>query len=197
MALTQFQNTEEIGKDVELLVNELENLRKSYEQYFLGLERKEPSNLREKVVNLIRKYSGLQIKNARIKFRYQQTVARYNTYTTYWDRVLREIEEGSYERDVFKYNADHQTDGKAPTPAQNAKKESAKDPILILFDQYVAAREKCKESIAGLTPEKFRKAIEAQIEAVKKQTNAGNVRLAVAIEGGKSKIKAVPLQSKK
>src|SRR3990172_1463391 len=102
MALTQLQNTDAIDKEVDRLADELEKLRLAFEQYFLGLDKHEPVKLRETVVSLIRKYSGANIKNARTKFKYQQTVARYNTYTTYWDRVLRQIEDGLYERDVFK-----------------------------------------------------------------------------------------------
>src|SRR5207245_1285762 len=101
MPITPLKDNPQIASDLDEMTKSLEELRKGYEQYFLGLERVEPAKLRAKVVGFIRKYAGAAIQNARLKFRYQQTVARYNAFTTYWDRVLREIEDGKYERDVF------------------------------------------------------------------------------------------------
>jgi hypothetical protein len=120
MALTRLQDPEQAAKDVERLAQDIEKLRSSYEQYFLGLEKREPSDLRAAVIGQIRKYASSPIQNARLKFRYQQSVARYNTYTTYWDRILREIEEGRYVREVFKAKI-HEHD-RGVTPKEPASK---------------------------------------------------------------------------
>ena len=53
MALTRFQDTEQIQKDIQDLTKQLENLRIIYEQYFLGIVREEPTKLRKSVRDLI------------------------------------------------------------------------------------------------------------------------------------------------
>lgn len=198
MALTQFQDTEQINKDVDTLASELEKLRLAYEQYFLGLERKEPIIIRSRVQDLIRKYSGAAIKNVRTKFRYQQTVARYNVYALHWDRILREIEDGKYERDVFKAKMhEAQRLGMPKEKEKPAAKAAPVDPMEAIFDQYVSMRKKNKEAVEGLTLQNFKKTLTAQIETIKQQTKATGVRFQIVTEAGKTKIKAVPQMPKK
>jgi hypothetical protein len=190
----QEQTSQDVAKDLDELARELEHLKGLYEQYFLGLERKEPVKLRAKVVGLIRKYAGSPIQNARIKFRYQQLVSRYNTYTLYWDRVLREIEEGRYQRDVFRarlHGIEKKPSEAAPPPQGSAPATKA-DPMAVLFDRYRAERTKCGEPTAGLALDAFRKQLAAQIDALKKKTGAAGVRVQVTTENGKARIKLVP-----
>ena len=195
MSLSKLQDSEKIVKDIDALVVELEKLRLAYEQYFLGFERVEPQKLRETVVGLIRKYSSAAIKNTAARFRFQQTVARYNVYTTYWDRVLREIEEGRYQRDVFRAKI-HETARREPASSA-PKKDSPRDMVAELFETYVAARKAAKEGVDGLTLEKFRKTVVTQVEVIRKKTGAPGVHFRVVTEGGKAKIKAIPRVEKK
>ena len=118
MALTRFQDTTQIENDVEYITKEIERLRTVYEQYFMGLIKENPIQMREKVASTIRKIHGVPIQNARLKFKYQQCVSRYNTYATYWDRTLRKIEEGTYERDVFRANLSDKERGVSYDPHQ-------------------------------------------------------------------------------
>lgn len=185
---------EAIGKEVDLLARELEKLRFSYEQYFLGMEKAEPLKTKGVVTSLIKKLSGAAVQNARLKFRLQQTVARYNTYSTYWNRILKDIEEGRYQRDVFRATLHEKSrfekwkDDKAfaAAPAQLPA-----DPFAALFDQYIAARKKCNESVAGLKLEDFKKSMDQQLEKLKEKSKGARYQFQVAIEGGKSKIKAI------
>src|SRR5262249_17871926 len=41
-----------------------------------------------------------QIRNTAMRFKLNTTVQRYNTYQQYWQRVCREIENGTYRRDL-------------------------------------------------------------------------------------------------
>ncbi len=193
MALTQFQKTEEISADLERLSKDLEKLRLSYDQYFLGLEKREPTKLRESVLNQIRRYAGLAIQNSRLKFRYQQTVARYNSFSNYWDRILREIEEGRYKRDVFRANI-HEKERSQPQFKEKKKKRvsQGQDAISQLFDKYVASKKQTQESTQGLSVEKFRQSLRTQVETIKKKTGAEKVRFQIKVEDGKTKLKAIP-----
>ncbi len=202
MALTRCQDTEKITKDVEVLVKDIEKLRLAYDQYFLGLDKFEPLKLREQIVATIRKWATTPIQNVRTRFRYQQIVARYNTYSTYWDRILRAIEEGTYERDVFKAKLHEKQRGITPkeelkvTPAAAKPAPTKKDPVDALFEHYVASRKTTKEAVDGLSVEKFRATLKTQVEALKKKTGAASVKFQVAVEGGKTKLKAIPVTKK-
>ena len=157
MALTRFQDTEQIQKDIQDLTKQLENLRKIYEQYFLGIVREEPTKLRKDVKDLIQKNYGVPIQNATLKFQLQQAVARYNTYTTYWDRVLKQMEEGSYQRDVFKANL-HEKERKEKTGPVKPMPADKKTPDVYenLFDQYKELKKQLKQDTNSLSFDAFR-----------------------------------------
>jgi hypothetical protein len=199
------QDGEAIAKDVDLLARELERLRLSYEQYFLGLEKDEPIKLKLTVTRLISKLSGAAVQNARLKFRVQQTIARFNTFSTYWNRILKDIEEGRHRRDVFRATIHEKErfgkwkEEKAAGVAAKASEAAggASDPMAALFEQYVDARKQTNESLAGLTLDAFKKSMNSQLTALKQKVPAGNFRFQVAVEGGKTKIKAIPQQPPK
>lgn len=166
MALTRFQNTEEILKDVKLLAAQLENLRKLYEQYFLGLIREEPAKLRAEVQALVNKHFGTPIQNASLKFQLQQCVSRYNTYSTYWDRILREMEEGTYKRDVFKTNLHEKTRKEKTGPVKPVSSEQDSKPKDIyesLFNEYKELRKQLKQDVKNLSLDTFKTQLKSKI----------------------------------
>lgn len=80
----------------------LARLRALYEQYFQGIEKLEPHVARkdmDRSVELLRKSLP---RNTALRFRMQQLAARYGTYITYWQRISRQIEEGTYKRDILR-----------------------------------------------------------------------------------------------
>ncbi|MCC7170707.1 MAG: hypothetical protein IT459_09680 [Planctomycetes bacterium] len=78
----------------------IERLRASYDQYFMGLERIAPSEARRDVDRRLRKLREENLRNTATKFRFQTLLARFITFTGYWDRITRQIEEGTFKRDV-------------------------------------------------------------------------------------------------
>jgi hypothetical protein len=197
MALTRFSDSESLASDIDELAKQLEKLRLSYEQYFLGLEKREPSKERAHVQRLIREKSGSGVQNTRLKFRLQQLVARYNTFSVHWDRTLRLIEEGRYERDVFKAKIHEKERGiqSGSTPEKrmaSPKAGAAIDPIASLFEKYVAAKRQCGEDIGKTSYHQFQKTMKNQIDVIKKKTGATGVKFQISTESGKAKIKAIP-----
>ncbi len=96
MDVAEFERTLE---DCEL---RLDRLRALYEQYFQGLERLEPLIPKKELHRRVQLLRGAVPRNTRLRFRFQQLVSRYTTYQTYWMRVSRQIEEGTYRRDIMK-----------------------------------------------------------------------------------------------
>ena len=93
-------------KDQELLVSELETaldrLQALYNQYFMGIEKLEPTIPHKDVNRRIQALRKEKIHNTAIRFRFQTQVQKYSTQSNYWRRICRQIEEGTYHRDVMR-----------------------------------------------------------------------------------------------
>ena len=92
--------------DVEKQIGDLEiavdRLRSLYEQYFVGIEKIEPQVPRKDVDRRIYALRKEQIRNTALRFRFQMVLQRYNTYQTHWQRICREIENGTYKRHMIR-----------------------------------------------------------------------------------------------
>lgn len=95
-------------KELEILVGELEErvdrLRALYEQYFLGYEKVEPAIPRKDVDRRFAHLRKQQIRNTALRFKFNVITQKFQTYSMYWQRVCRQIEEGTYKRHVVKAN---------------------------------------------------------------------------------------------
>ena len=81
---------------------QLSRLKHLYEQWFQGIERIEPQIARkqlERTMQLLRKELP---RNTALRFRFQTLIQRYTTLQTYWRRIGRQIEEGTYRRDLLR-----------------------------------------------------------------------------------------------
>jgi hypothetical protein len=100
---------------------ELEALKARYDQYFLGIERREPARWRDEIRKKVMRLKGEFTRNTGLRFRIQTLHARYLSYERLWMRSAREKEEGTYRRDLFKARMRQRRDGAAaPAPAEAA-----------------------------------------------------------------------------
>ena len=95
-------SSEEIEGLIEEFSSKLETLRIRYEQYFVGAEKKPPTQLRMDVARIMRLFEQLNVTNSTNKFRIRTLTQKFTSYSTYWNRTLREIEDGTYKRHVAK-----------------------------------------------------------------------------------------------
>jgi hypothetical protein len=115
---------------------DLEALKARYEQYFLGIERREPARERGEMKRRVEKLKESFTKNAGLRFRLQTLHARFLSYERLWMRSTREKEAGTYRRDIFKARlrargADAKAqpgEQAAPAPAQAAATPAAAAP---------------------------------------------------------------------
>lgn len=89
---------EEIEAKVDEVARKMEILRVRYEQYFIGVEKVPPVTMRMDVARIIRELEQTNIKNTAIKFKMRTQIQKFTSYSTYWNRTLREIEDGTYRR---------------------------------------------------------------------------------------------------
>ena len=80
-------------KEIEAIIVEfahkLDRLKILYEQYFMGIEKREPTVPLKDVVRIMREIDNVQIRNTGLKFRFRGLVQKLNSYKTYWNRTLR------------------------------------------------------------------------------------------------------------
>ncbi len=80
----------------------IDDLELAYKLFFNGIVNIDPTDKRARVTNLIARLHEMKITNPRIKFKLQSLLGRWVTLKNYWDRILKEMERGTYRRDVFR-----------------------------------------------------------------------------------------------
>jgi hypothetical protein len=93
---------EGIEARLEEMSQKLERMRGLYESFFMGIERSPPDVLRREVNRQILEMQQVPITNASLRFRYHALTQRWVLLITYWNRTLREIEAGTFSRDLAK-----------------------------------------------------------------------------------------------
>ncbi|HRH01202.1 MAG TPA: hypothetical protein PLR99_33425, partial [Polyangiaceae bacterium] len=96
-------------KEIEIMVSEIElrldRLRALYEQYFMGYEKLEPQVQRKDLERRFQILRKENFRNTALRFRLNVAIQKYSTYQSYWQRICRQIEEGTYKRHVQRAKA--------------------------------------------------------------------------------------------
>jgi len=120
-------------EEYELFLSEtdkmIDRLHALYEQWFQGLERREPAKQREIVHKRLESMRTNMPRNTALRFRTQGLIARWVTLTHHWNKISRQIEEGTYKRDVIraKRKADERAQREKLLASRHAAAASATD----------------------------------------------------------------------
>jgi len=198
------QAAKELEAEVQTVEKETDSLRTMFEMYFQGIERQPPTLKRDSIKRRVMNLRTTKIRNTELRFRINQLVARFNSYDNYWNRVLRQMEEGTYHRDVAKarYRAklrsdveraeEEKSERPAPRAARTPAANLSDDNVNAIYNAYVMAKRRCKENTKGLTREALAKSLRKQVPSIQKQYGCKKVEFKVVIKSGKAVLKAVP-----
>jgi hypothetical protein len=178
----------DVDEDLRLLDAKIKQLRLDYEQYFLGARPREPQLLRGEVQKMISYYANVGIKNTGHRFRFNTLQARLFSLRRHWDGVLRKIEDGTYERHLFKANL-HGREHKGAAKA--SPRAPSREPDL--FEQFVEARRACGQDAKGMDRATLDALVEKQRQAVRERYRCKDVSFRVVVEEGRVKVKATPV----
>lgn len=78
----------------------IDRLRSMYESYFMGMERIPPETPRREMNRMMLEMQQVPIGNASMRFRFQALSQKWVLHTTYWNRTMRDIEAGTFRRDM-------------------------------------------------------------------------------------------------
>lgn len=168
------QNNQQLQNEIQNFIFQVDKLKLEYDQYFQGLTKREPYALHEKIKEQLRKFSDYQPTHTPLKFRLQQTIAKYNTYKQLWSRTLREIEEGRYQPDIFKAQLHERArlaeEKKKLAQREPQKSKSQLDPFQKLYVDYLHAKKQNGENIQGISFNAFKNGINKQKHIIATKT---------------------------
>ena len=173
------------------LIQELDEIQQAvkeleirYEQYFAGIERREPYNERKAIVRRIRHFTNRHIVWTDLKFRYQSIASRFMSYGQYWDRILRLIDEGKYHRHTSKLKTTATASPASKISIIDPKKEAVK--IQLELSQ---ARKTCGLTGDGPSAEKVANYLANQREKIRARYGDKPVEFSIDSSGDKPRIK--------
>lgn len=114
----------EVVKVVEGLDGELMELKASYEQYFLGVERRPPADKHRQLKKKLNDLRNTFVRQTSVKFRVNTLQQKFSTYERLWNRTLQEIEDGTYKRDLFKAKLRNPTRAEREADADSRRLEA-------------------------------------------------------------------------
>jgi hypothetical protein len=185
-----------VEDDLRIFEAKVNMLRLDYERYFLGTRPREPIAGRQEVQKFVTQWSNMPIQNTAMRFRFSSLNSRYQALKRQWDNILRQMEAGTYKRDIFKANMR----GGAPAPEKaNAKNGSegvaSAKAGSALFDSYRDAAMACGQKVKGLSAKKLQSVVDKQTKALKDKLGCQDVQFRVVVQKGKVKLKAAPVKS--
>jgi hypothetical protein len=180
-----------IEDDIRALEIKLGQLKREYDQYFLGTRPREPVMLAGDVRKFVAMISNQAIRNTGLRFKFSSLCSRYQAFNRVWQDTLRKIEQGSYVRHRFKaelHTREHEQAPATRTAAPTNRSVQADDPSL--FAAYVQARKKCGQESKNLSPEALQVALHKQEQSLRARLGNAEIRFRVVIEDGVAKVKA-------
>lgn len=212
-------NTEALIEELEVKLN---RLRVIYEQYFLGIEKRPPSTLHKDVVRILFELEKRKPRKTAQKFKLRQLVQKFNSYRTYWSRICRQIEDGTYIKHKQKIqkkeasalknsdierNDDNRDEDLYIDKSKNDKNkekleeikrklglqenQEKKEGINInkIYDDLIAAKKKCNESVDKISADSLARSIEKQMPGLKEKYGTDNINFRVIVKDGKTYLK--------
>lgn len=179
-----------IAEDLPILESRLTELITRYEQYFIGLEKREPLKLLAEVEQLARRYANAPITNTMYKHRYTNLIARLSSYRQLWNKTVREIEEGRYSRDRFRARLKEGQQENRRGPMESERSTRPDPELERVYQELLEARKKCNLPASSVSREQLAATLAKQRPELTQKLGTDNIRFRVVIEGGKPRIKA-------
>ncbi len=173
-----------LGKELDDIQQEQKDLEIRYEQYFAGVEKREPLQDRKNLARRLRHYTNRRIVWTDLKFRYQGMLSRFMTYCQYWDRILRLIDEGKYHRHTAKLHAPVIQEKEKPAAGGSSQTEAER-----LQRELAAARNSCGLSGAAPSAKQVADFLDTQREKIRERYGDREIVFSIDSSDGKPRIK--------
>lgn len=166
----------------------ISDLKIQYEQFFTGILPLAPEKAYADVKRKFREMMKAPFKSQAMNFRLRTLEGRFSTFNTYWQRTLKQREEGTYSRDVFKANLREKNameDVRSTTTAGKAERS-----MNALFESYKEALEQTTGQKQNLDYHAFQKSLVERAKEFKANHQDKKVSFKVVMKDGKVTIQA-------
>ncbi|MCA1664787.1 MAG: hypothetical protein LC659_11045 [Myxococcales bacterium] len=136
------QTSVEIGEVLKELELKIERLKTLYEQYFMGIEKMEPQVARKEVTRTMLTLQQQYIRNTAMRFKFNTMLQKWQIYITYWNRTLREIENGTYIRHLAKAKRKAEREQSIAISAKDARTTK---PLLVAMERILWQDDKLRD----------------------------------------------------
>ena len=171
------------AKELKILEEMIKNLKVDYEQYFLDITPYLPDKLHADLRRQIRKLRKAPFKKLSHKFRLRSLEHRYQVFNDYWQRTLREKEEGRYSKDIFKAEL-REKNAKEDRLALTNKGKASKD-VNHLYQSYKNELERLTGKKQNIDFDAFRRSLVEKAKVFKERSGAQRISFKVAVKNGK------------
>ena len=182
------KNQREFDRQLDRFEAAVARLRILYEQFFTGLQPRAPEPEHKAVVKEIKVLLRAPFKNSQRRFRLRTLINRYQTYNTYWERCLKQKEEGTYFRDVYK--AELRERQRKEMEELATRVGASNKGIEQLYNTYESALRKAGSNAANLNFDSFKKSMLTTAKQLKEKHGITKVQYKVVVKEGKVVLKA-------
>src|SRR5262245_338722 len=177
----------QLDNELDEIERAISQLKRDFEMFFAGVSKQPPIDARTKLDKIIRKQGqNTQFSYAQ-RFRFTTLAARFNTYQDLWSKQLKAKEEGKFAAGATPLPPSRE----APITSRIRRTQNKTEN---LFSQYAQHREKNGEAPPNMDIQKFSKLIDSQRDALIKKYRCKDVEFYIAVEEGKTRLKAKPLK---
>ncbi len=180
----------DIERDVVTLANLVRKLEFEYDQFLSGTTHKEPLHTESAVLALIKVYAGRAVQNPAVRFKFNNLVARYNSFRKVWTRRLRERDEGRIIGRPRKASPPPRNEVGTAAPRKDKKQTEQ------LFVRYKRLRRQSGESTDRLRLENFQGMLAEKVEILKKSKNCEAIEVRLVKNQSKYRIVLSPCRRK-
>lgn len=185
------QNQVDLRVELDRLDASLRDLKMQYEQYFSGILPLPPDKLHADIKKKLRTLLAAPFRSSEINYRLRTIKGKYHTFDGYFQRVLKQREDGVYHRDVFKANLREQV-AQEEALAQTAQGAASKS-MQALFDSYRQALEKQTGKAQRLDFKAFQDSLVKRAKDLKERHGIKKLTFKVVVKDGRVSVQAKSL----
>ena len=179
----------DLDRQLDRLEASIAELRILYEQYFSGIIPQAPDKQHTEVARTIRVLLKAPFKNSATRFRLRTLINRFQTYCTYWEKVNKQREAGTYYKDIFKAEMRERQQKEMEQLASQVG--ASERGLRQLYSTYEDALRKNNGNLSQLNFDHFKKSMLKTAQDLKKKHGAQKVHYKVVVsKNGQVKLKA-------
>jgi hypothetical protein len=179
-----------IEEELSELDHKLRQLKVRYDQFFHGNQKLPPTMLRGQVDRLVRKYANISMRGFAHRYRFNNMLYRYQSFSELWARKMRVQEEG--DRPGLAARSQHQVVEKLVARARVADPKSNPDQLRDIYKKFVESRQRNGNKKKPVSFDKFVRGIAGQAAQLQKSSGCAEIELRLVVKNDEVQLKARP-----